>query len=209
MLIFNDYARSPNCLKTKILLLELGIPFERRIVDVDVLRGPTYRAKFPSGLAPSIEEDGLLLSESQAIAFHLVEKHGRFLPSRAERRAQLFQALSFESALLAPTIGAQGYFGELYKPEGERNEKRLAELRTKVQHVVHTLATILGDKPYFAEEYSIADMQLYPALAKGYAAGLFESPAAPLVAWIARMSEKPTVQRARQDYVGYRVERAA
>lgn len=209
MLIFNDFARSPNCLKTKILLLELGVPFERRIVDVDVLRGDAYRAKHPSGLAPSIEDDGLLLSESQAIALYLATHHGKLIPSKPSHRAWMYQALSLESALLAPTIGGQGYFGELYKPEGERSEKRLGELRAKVQNVVKTLGAILGDKEYFAGEYSIADIQLYAALAKGFEAGLFDKPAPGLVAWLERMSKKPNVQKARQDYVGYRAEKAA
>lgn len=209
MLIFNDYARSPNCLKTKILLLELGIPYERRIVDVDVLRGAAYRAKFPSGMSPSIEDDGLLLAESQAIACYLAEKHGKLVPSDPKRRALMFQAMSFESALLAPTVGGAGYFGELYKPEAERSAKRLAELRAKAQHVARTLSSVLGDKPYFAEEYSIADIQLYAATSKSQEGGLFDEPGENLVRWIDRMTSKPTVQKARQDYIHYRAAKEA
>lgn len=203
MLIYNDWAASPNCLKTKILLLELGIPYERRIVDRTVLEGEAYRAKFPSAMAPSIEDDGFLLAESQAIALYLAEKHARLIPAEPVARALMYQALSFESALVAPSLGGAGYFGELYKPEAARSEARLAALKKRAQYVAATLAGVLGDRSYFAGEYSVADIQLYAATAKAIEQSVFETPARHLVDWLNRMSERAAVRAAREDYLGY------
>ena len=204
MLIYYDWNSSPNCLKTKILLNELEIPYDQRSVDRAVLQGPEFRAKFPAGQAPAIEDGDLRISESGAIALHLAGKHGALVPKDPHRRALMFQAMALESALVAPTLGGQGYFGELYKPEPERNLPRIAELRVKAQRVAQILGDVLGARPYFAEELSIADIQLYAAVSKAHEAGVFEDPPKNLVAWLGRMLDRPQVAKAREQYLAYR-----
>ncbi|HYQ17531.1 MAG TPA: glutathione S-transferase family protein [Polyangiaceae bacterium] len=210
MLILFDFDASPNCLKTKILLKELGVAYQQRNLTRAELRGPEYRALFPTGYAPAIQDGDIRLSESAAIALYLAQKHGRLIPEDAARRALMYQALSVEAALLAPTVGGQGLFGELFKPPAEQNGPRIAELREKALHVGHVLSALLGDKQYFAAELSIADIQLYAATSKSLAAGAFGAEPPPnLVAWCARMTARPTVQAARQEYVHYRDAEAA
>jgi glutathione S-transferase len=204
MLTFFDWDRSPNCLKTRILLNELGIEFDQRSVDAETLRSAEYRAKFPPGQAPAIEDGEVRLSESSAIALYLAEKHQALTPRDPARRAKMFQAIALEAAMLAPTVGGQGLFGELFKPEAERNLPRVAELRQKVQRVAQVLGAVLGDAPYFAGEFSIADIQLYAATSKSLEGGVFGDPPKNLVAWCARMTERPSVARAREHYVHYR-----
>lgn len=204
MLTYYDFDASPNCLKTKILLFELGLPYEQRSVDRTTLQGADYRARFPTGMAPAIEDGDLRMSESGAIALYLAEKHGALTPREPRRRALMFQAMSLEAALLAPTVGGQGLFGELYRPEADRNEKRIAELRARTQWVAQVLGTLLGDSKFFAEEFSIADIQLYAATAKTLENEAFDDPPKNLVAWVARMTERPSVARAREENVHYR-----
>jgi GST-like protein len=204
MLVIYDWDASPNCLKTKILVLELGIPYEQRSVDRAVLEGAEYRRTFPSGLSPAIEDGDVAISESGAIALYLAERHGALTPREPAERARMFQAMLLEAALLSPTVGGQGYFGELYKPEPARSEARLAELREKAVRVARVLGAALGDRPYFAGELSIADIQLYPAVSKSLEAGIFGDPPKNLVAWCERMTARPAVQRAREQYVHYR-----
>lgn len=209
MLTLFDYDASPNCLKTKILLNELAIPFERRPVTRAELRGAEYRALFPTGLSPAIRDGELLLAESAAIALYLAEKHERFVPRDTRRRALMFQAMSVEASLLAPTVGGQGLFGELMKPPAEQNAARIAELREKAVRVGQILSELLGDKQYFAEELSLADFQMYAAVSKSLASNVFGAAPENLRAWCARMTARPAVQAARQDYVHYRSAEAA
>ena len=71
MMIYYDWNASPNCLKTKILLNELGIEYEQRSVDRATLQGADYRAKFPTGQSPAIEDGEVRIAESGAIALYL------------------------------------------------------------------------------------------------------------------------------------------
>lgn len=209
MITLYDFDESPNCLKTKILLKELDVPYRQQPMTRAELRGPAYREKFPTGLSPAIEDGEVRISESGAIALYLAQKHGRLIPGDPARRALMFQAMLVEASLLAPTVGGQGLFGELYKPEAERNAARIAELRQKAVRVGQVLGELLGNRLYFAEELSLADIQLYAAVSKSLASGVFGDPPENLVRWCARMTERPTVQAARQDYVHYRDAAAA
>ena len=203
-MIYYDWNASPNCLKTKILLNELGLEYEQRSVEKEQLQSAAYRAKFPPGQAPAIEDGDLRLSESSAIALYLAERTGKLMPKDPQRRALMFQAMALESALVTPTMGGQGLFGELYKPEAQRNELRIAELRVKAQRVAQILGAVLGDRGYFADEFSIADIQLYAATSKSIEARAFEDPPQNLLAWRVRMTERPAVAAAREQYVHYR-----
>jgi glutathione S-transferase len=204
MLTYYDWTDSPNCLKTKIVLLELDAPFEQVSVDRTTLRGDAYRAKFPTGMAPAIEDGEVRISESGAIALHLAARHGRLIPGEPAARARMAQAMFVEASLLSPTVGGSGLFGELYRPEAERNERRIVELRERAQQVARVLGGLLAAGPYFAGEVSIADAQLYAAVAKSIEAKVFDAPPANLVAWYERMTARPQVVRARAQYTHFR-----
>jgi len=204
MVILYDWDRSPNAFKTKVLLLELGIAFEQRSVDQPALRSVEFRSKFPAGQSPALEDDGLLLSESGAIAIHLAEKHGRLIPKDPSRRARMLRAMFFEAATVAPILGGRGYFGELYKAEAVGDVKRMEVLREEAQGLAATLGAMLGPHEYFAEELSLADIQLYAATSKAIDHGVFRDVPKNLADWNARIHARPSVQTAREQYVPYR-----
>src|ERR1041384_4628734 len=110
MLTVYGFDQSPNCLKTKILLNELQVPYESRWLTRAELRSPEYRRKFPTGQAPAIEDGEVRIAESGAIALYLGQKHGRLIPEAPVKRALMFQAMLVEASLLAPTMGGQGLF---------------------------------------------------------------------------------------------------
>ena len=186
------------------MLKELGIEYQERRLTRAELQSPAYRAKFPTAQSPSIEDGEIRIAESGAIALYLAQKHGRLIPTDPARRALMLQAMLVEASLLAPTVGGQGLFGELYKPEAERNLPRIAELREKTVRVGQILSELLGEKPFFAEEFSLADIQLYAATSKTLEVQGFGAPAENLVRWCARMTERPSVAAAREEYVHYR-----
>ncbi len=209
MLTIYDYDASPNCLKTKILVKELGLEYRERWLTREELRGPEFRAQFPTGQAPAIEDGNVRIAESGAIALYLAHQHGRLIPEQPEPRALMFQALLVEASLLAPTVGGQGLFGELSKPEAERNLARIAELAEKAVRVGRILSELLGDRPYFAGEFSLADIQLYAATSKALAHDVFGEAPKNLVAWHTRMTARPAVKAAREEYVHYRASAVA
>ena len=60
-----------------VLLHELGVPFERGLVDRDhgAHKSPAYLRLNPNGLIPVLEDDGLVLYETAAICMHLADRH--------------------------------------------------------------------------------------------------------------------------------------
>ncbi|MCZ6524358.1 MAG: glutathione S-transferase, partial [Alphaproteobacteria bacterium] len=101
-----DYLDSGNGYKVRLLLSQLGIPFER--VELDILAGetrtPEFLAKNPNGRIPVLETgDGAYLPESNAILFYLAEGT-RFLPGDPLERAQTLQWMFFEQYSHEPNI---------------------------------------------------------------------------------------------------------
>src|SRR5881628_3139207 len=98
MLRLYDYLPSGNGYKVRLLLTQLGIPYER--IELDIVKGETRTAEFlrknPNGRIPVLEiEPGKFLAESDAILFYLAEGTP-FLPQERWERAQVLQWLFFE-----------------------------------------------------------------------------------------------------------------
>jgi glutathione S-transferase len=204
MIIYYDWNRSPNCFKTKILLNELGIQYEQRDIDREAMQSPAFYSKFPARQAPALEDGDLLLSESGAIALYLCDKFAGPVPKDPARRARATRALFFEASMLNSVVGGRGYFGEAFKPEAERDQKRMNTLAEESQGVAAMLGQMLGEREYFAEEFSVADIHLFAGTTKALERGLYRDPPRNLVAWNERMSKRPSIVAAREQYLPYR-----
>lgn len=105
MITLYDYWRSSASYRVRIALNLLGLPY--RTVPVDLLagdhRGAENVARNPQGLVPTLEIDGLRLTQSLAIIEYLDEtRAGGFLPSDAAGRARV-RALAHAVAMeIAP-----------------------------------------------------------------------------------------------------------
>jgi glutathione S-transferase len=71
------------------------------------------------------------------------------------------------------------------------------------------VGALLGEREYFAEELSLADTQMYAVISKALAAGAFGEAPANLVAWCERMTARPSVRAAREEYVHFRSSKGA
>ena len=98
---------SPNPQKVTFALLELGLDCEQ--VPVDLAKGeqrePPFLAVNPAGRVPVLVDDGVTLTESQAILAYLGDKTGRLWPASAAGRAQALQWLFFLSQHVMPAAG--------------------------------------------------------------------------------------------------------
>ena len=76
-----NVAYSGNSYKVRLLLAQLGIPYET--IEVDILKGESRTEEFlqinPNGRTPVLDDDGFVLAESNAILAYLA-KGTRFLP---------------------------------------------------------------------------------------------------------------------------------
>src|SRR5947207_12879338 len=101
-----DYWRSGNCYKVRLLLSQLGEPFER--VHLDLLKGetrtPEFLAKNPNRRVPLVEwPDGRRLAESDAILWYFAEGTP-FVPEDRWERPQALPWTAVEQYSQEPYI---------------------------------------------------------------------------------------------------------
>jgi len=108
------YNLAPNPMKVALLLEELGLPYEA--LPVDTRKGeqhsPAFKAVNPNAKVPAIEDDGVVMFDSNAILLWLADKHGRFVardPASAER-AQTLTWLMFIASGIGPYSGQAVHF---------------------------------------------------------------------------------------------------
>lgn len=89
MLTIWGRLNSHNVKKVVWLADEIGLPFIRHDVGGKFGMDAAYLARNPNALIPTIEDDGFLLWESNAILRYLAQRHGgeRWWPADAQVRA--------------------------------------------------------------------------------------------------------------------------
>lgn len=193
MLKLYDFLPSGNDYKVRLLLTQLGIPFER--VNVDITKGesrtPEFLAKNPNGRVPLLElEDGRFLPESNAILFFLAEGTA-FLPGDRFERAQVLQWLFFEQYSHEPYIATSRYIISILDKADDYQDV-LAEKREKGYAALKVMEHHLGDRPFFvANCYTIADIGLYAYTHVAHE-GSFDLSSFPNIrAWLNRVQAQP------------------
>jgi glutathione S-transferase len=192
MLRLYDNFESGNAYKVRLLLAQLGIPFES--VELDILKGetrtPAFLAKNPNHRIPLLEwPDGRTLAESNAILFHLAEGTP-FLPEDRFERAQALQWMFFEQYSHEPYIAVVRHWHFSGQIESHRSE-----LPAKMERGYHALGVMeqqLGRRAFFVgERYSIADIALY-AYTHVADEGRFELGRFPALGrWLERVRSQP------------------
>jgi len=163
MLRLYDYLPSGNGYKVRLLLTQLGIPFER--IELDILKGrtrtPDFLAKFPNGRIPAVElEDSKLLFESNAIITYFAEGTP-FLPDDKYNRAQVMQWLFFEQYSHEPYI-ASVRFLVMYPQVNDDRRMIIDLMRRRGYDALGVMEGHLKSHDWFVgQHYSIADIALY------------------------------------------------
>jgi glutathione S-transferase len=192
MMRLYDHLRSGNGYKVRLLLTQLGIPFER--VELDLERGetrtPEFLARNPNGRIPVLEvSPGRFLAESDAILWYLAEGTP-FLADDRWERAEVLQWMFFEQYSHEPNIATSRHWihtGRAAKhPElmAMNHEAGLAALGVMERHLA-------GRAWFVGERYTIADVALY-AYTHVAPEGRFDLAPYPAVrAWLARVAGEP------------------
>src|SRR5439155_13143766 len=158
-----DSPVSGNCYKVRLLLAHLGIPYERRTMDV-VDR--SNRPEVLGGLNPALRvptlvlDDGRPLAESGAILWYLGEG-SRFVPSDPYERAQMLQWMFFEQYDHEPAIAVLRFW-LAYSGRPERIAPRREELTANGYQALAAMERRLDGRRFFVgESLSLADVALY------------------------------------------------
>ena len=141
---------------------EIGMPYER--VDVGGKFGgndtPEYLAKNPNGLVPTIEDDGFVLYESNAIVRYLAARHaaGTLWPEDVRRRADIDRWMEWQSTAYTPAMW--GAFWQLVRTPPEKRDAALVESsRAKSEKLSGILDAHLASRRFITgEEFTPADI---------------------------------------------------
>jgi glutathione S-transferase len=188
-----DSPVSGNCYKVRLLLAHLGIPYERRGVDV-VDR--SNRPELLGGLNPALRvptlvlDDGRPLAESGAILWYFGEGT-RFVPGDAYGRAQVLQWMFFEQYDHEPAI-AVARFWLTYSGRPEAFADRLEERTKAGNRALAAMERHLDGREFLVGDgLSLADVALYAYTHVAHEGG-FDLGGYPAVqAWVDRVAAEP------------------
>jgi glutathione S-transferase len=155
-----DYAASANCYKVRLLLAQLGTPYER--VPVDIFAGETLTGEY-AGVNPARETpvlqvgDDFYLPESGAILAYLAEGTP-YLSEPREERAQVLRWLLFEQTGVMLPIGGLRF----RVITGRISDAAAARGRERARAALDLLDGHLARHDFFAAgRYTIADIAIY------------------------------------------------
>jgi glutathione S-transferase len=191
--ILYDSPVSGNCYKVRLLAAHLGLPLERRTLDVvDRSNRPEVIGDLnPALRVPTLVlDDGRGLGESGAILWYLA-RGTRFMPEDAYEAAQVLQWIFFEQYDHEPNI-AVARFWLKYAPKPELYADGLPARHEGGHRALAAMERRLAGRDYLVgDRLSIADIALY-----GYThvagEGGFDLAAYPAVrVWLERVAGEP------------------
>jgi GST-like protein len=192
---------TPNGYKVTILLEELELPYN--VIPVHIGKGEQFKSEFlkisPNNKIPAlVDHDGpgglpIAVFESGAIMMYLAEKSGwRFMPTDMRQRYDVMQWLMFQMGSVGPMLGQAHHFRR-YAPE--QIPYAVERYTNEARRIYRVIDKRLGEAPYLAGDYSIADMATYPWLRPHKWQGQDLADFPNLSRWYADMRARPAVQR--------------
>lgn len=162
MLRLYDSRLSGNSWKVRILLSQLGLPYERMTLDIaqGETRSPAFRSISRFARVPVLEfDDGRRLVESAAILSYLAEGTP-FMPADAFQRAEVLGWLFFEQADLQKALALARVL-HLHGQATARADE-IARLHHDGYAALEHLERWLGDHTWLVgERYTVADLAVF------------------------------------------------
>jgi GST-like protein len=192
---------TPNGHKVHIMLEECGLGY--RAIPVDIGAGDQFAPEFlkisPNNKIPAIvDPDGpdaapISVFESGAILVYLAAKTGRFLPADLRGRYRTLEWLMFQMGSVGPMLGQAHHF-RLYAPEPI--PYAVDRYSNEARRIYGVIDKRLGQSRYIAaDEYTIADIAIFPWLRSWKNQGIVPEDFPALKAWFDDIAARPAVQR--------------
>lgn len=191
---------SVNVEKVAWCLVELGLPFER--IDAGgafgMLDTPHFRALNPAGRIPVLEDEGVVLSESNTIVRYLCAKYGdgTLLPQTLEARAEAERWMDFQLGTLAPAF-VPVFWGLVRTRPEARDMAAITKAYEDVNRALAVADAALAGRDYLVgASFTMADIPL-GAVANRWVklpiegTGLEPPELANLTAWHKRLLARP------------------
>ncbi len=197
MLLLYDIPLSPFAQKIKLALLEKGIPYETRIPVIGAAE-PDFTAANPRREVPALVDGEFAVFDSSIILDYLEDKWPepplRAATPEARARARMIEEVcdtQFEAINWALTE-----IRVMNRARGELADRILAHAATDLAGLRRWLGGLLGADPWFGgARLGLADIAVFPYVASATFHRFGPEEGSPLAGWLARMRERPSVQR--------------
>ncbi len=191
---------SSACFKVLALVNELGLPCE--LVTVEMQNGahkaPEYLAMNPNGKVPTLDDDGLYIWESNAIACYLAAKkpEAGLLPTDARGMAQVQQWLQWQATTFGPSateVMMETFYTKMFGRE--KDEAKYAAGLEKVKRDLGVMEKALAGKEYLCGALTVADFCRSSSLLLRTVMGVDLEAFPNVKAWMGRMEARESVRK--------------
>lgn len=202
--VLYDNPRSSNALKVRLMLAELGLPYERREVPLTRPRPDWYLSLNPVGGVPAIRDGGTVVSESHAILRYLARREGRddLYPAGPGEAAAVDEfldrfATGIRAAFFRHEAPALGYAkGGGGMGSADPDPEAAARAAEHIRPTLELLDSLVGPDAVVLGRHTVADVALTPALFRTTKTGLDLSGLTNLLALRDVLLARPALQEA-------------
>ncbi len=166
------YWPTPNGWKISIALEEMNLPYNVHLIDIG--KGEQFAPDFlriaPNNRMPAIidaqgpDDEPISLFESGAILQYLARKTGQFYGSTERQSLEIDQWLMWQMGGVGPMAGQAHHFLK-YAPQMDPPQVlpyAQDRYRAEVTRLYSVLDKQLAGRDYVCDDYSIADMAIWP-----------------------------------------------
>jgi glutathione S-transferase len=177
---------------------ELGLDYENFPIETGPsgARKPEYLAINPNGRLPSIDDDGFIMWESQAINLYLAKKHstGNLYPATLEGEARCWQWSLWAANEVERAVNIWSLHGVRLPPD-ERDPKVLAAAENILAPPFKVLDGALAGHPWLlGDTFTVADLNVAAVISRALSMDLSAVPT--LKAWLTRCLDRPAARAA-------------
>ena len=196
-LIIHGSPRS-RTLRVLWMAAEVGVEFEHDPVAFDdpKLKSPEFLDLNPAGAIPTIEDDGVALSESLAVNLYLAKRYalGSLYPASLEDEAQVWRWSLWAQGQLEPWLMRDALLADLRAALAGHAGPMIAEGLATLNRALDGRSWLVG------ESFSVADLNVAAVLSPSRAEHLDLAPYPHVAAWLARCYARPAARATRAKY---------
>jgi glutathione S-transferase len=208
MLIIWGRANSSNVQKVLWACGELNLEFQR--IDIGGPFGgtsdPAYRSKNPNGRVPTIEDDGFVLWESNAILRYLAagDPQHRLLPENLDRRARANIDRWMDWQLVSLGLTLRNLFLLLSGRAGaSASPSQITAATDETVEMFRILEDYLSTQPYVGgNQFTLADIPVGISTHRWLELSIDRPPMPALRSWYDRISARAAFQSVRANPAG-------
>ena len=174
---------------------ELGVPHER--VDAGMAHGVVsedwYGDLNPNRQVPTLEDDGVVLWESNVIVRYLASKSsaGNMLPAEPGERAIAEQWMDWQQTTISPLMRPV-FWGLIRTPEAERDHDEIDQAAAGFRAALDILDTRLAGRQFImGDDFTVADIPIGCAVYRWFALPVDHGDVPNVRAWYDRLATRP------------------